>query len=271
MRPEQVGEDNTMPTNRAEWVADGHYAKKQIRCKSSLIAWSHRSRFQFARQLVVSRAGGRLLDYGCGDGTFLTLVHGLFDDSVGADVDQRQIEDCTQRISARTGVSFMRTEDLNRDDFTAAFNVLVCMEVLEHCLVNNRQEILVDLRRLAAPNATVIVSVPIEIGPSLMVKQVTRTLAGWRGLGDYKYRERYTISELWKMIFAGDATSIHRPAYATESASQVGHYHGHKGFNWRALRTEINERFHIEALRFTPLSWLGGCFNSQVWFICRPR
>jgi hypothetical protein len=167
-------------------------------------------------------------------------------------------------------VSFKLTNDLGRADFTAAFNVLVCMEVLEHCTADHRQTVLADLRRLAAPDAAVIISVPIEIGPSLMVKHLARTLAGWRGLGDYQYRERYTLGELWKMLFAGAATSIHRPVYETGPASPVGQYHGHKGFNWRTLRPELTARFHIESLQFTPIHWLGGSLNSQAWFICRP-
>ena len=62
----------------AENVQAGHYAQKQIFSRSSLIAWSHRSRFLLARQIVQPYAGARLLDYGCGDGTFLAQVADLF-------------------------------------------------------------------------------------------------------------------------------------------------------------------------------------------------
>ena len=33
-------------------VEDGHYAKKQIHCKSCLIAWSHQSRFDYGIKLA---------------------------------------------------------------------------------------------------------------------------------------------------------------------------------------------------------------------------
>jgi len=55
-------------------LSRGHYARKQIFSRSRLVAWSHGSRFDLARRLVAPRAGQRLLDYGCGDGTFLGLV-----------------------------------------------------------------------------------------------------------------------------------------------------------------------------------------------------
>ena len=52
----------------------GKYEQKQIYCKSKIISWSHNSRFEFARRLVGPFSGLKLLDYGCGDGTFLKQV-----------------------------------------------------------------------------------------------------------------------------------------------------------------------------------------------------
>ena len=55
-------------------LRDGHYANKQIFCKDRLIAWSHRRRFETGLTLAARFAGRRMLDYGCGDGTFLALL-----------------------------------------------------------------------------------------------------------------------------------------------------------------------------------------------------
>src|SRR4029079_17002072 len=64
-------------------IAGGHYARKQIHCPSRVVAWSHGSRFDLARRLVAAAEGGRLLDYGCGDGTFVAMVHAGFAESRG--------------------------------------------------------------------------------------------------------------------------------------------------------------------------------------------
>ena len=66
-----------------ELLRDGDYARKQIYCPSRIVRWSHGSRFELARQLVAPHAGGRLLDYGCGDGTFVAMTHGDFREAVG--------------------------------------------------------------------------------------------------------------------------------------------------------------------------------------------
>jgi hypothetical protein len=70
----------------------GHYARKQLFSRSRIVAWSHTRRFQTALKLVAPFAGERLLDYGCGDGTFLTLARGRFTDPVGADIDPWQVK-----------------------------------------------------------------------------------------------------------------------------------------------------------------------------------
>ena len=65
-------------------------------------------------------------------------------------------------------------------------DVITCMEVLEHCLEPERLRVLDELAGLARPAGRVVISVPIEIGPSLAAKQLARALAGLRGLGDYE-------------------------------------------------------------------------------------
>ncbi|HMF61347.1 MAG TPA: class I SAM-dependent methyltransferase, partial [Vicinamibacterales bacterium] len=75
-------------------LASGDYARKQIYCPSRVVAWSHGSRFRLAARLASTGAGGKLLDYGCGDGTFMALTHGTFAEAVGADIDAEQLAEC---------------------------------------------------------------------------------------------------------------------------------------------------------------------------------
>ena len=95
----------------ADRIADGHYARKQLHCPSRVVAWSHGSRFELARALVAPFSGGRLLDYGCGDGTFVAMVHASFAETRGADVDPEQIEACRRRLGDLRGVEFGLTSD----------------------------------------------------------------------------------------------------------------------------------------------------------------
>jgi SAM-dependent methyltransferase len=251
--------------DNADRIADGHYARKQLHCPSRVVAWSHGSRFELARALVKPYAGGRLLDYGCGDGTFVAMVHALFAEARGADVDPHQIEACRRRLGDLRGVSFGLTSDTAGGP---AWTVITCMEVLEHCLETERRRILEELASKCAPQGRVIISVPIETGPSLLVKQCVRAVAGLRGLGDYAYRERYSAVE---MIRGVAGLSVPRVLYTGAGATGPFSYYGHKGFDWRDVEREVAERFRIERRLFTPVRLTGRFANSQAWFVCATR
>jgi hypothetical protein len=63
----------------AAGIASGHYARKQLHGAGWFITWIHRRRFQLACRLAAEFHGRRLLDYGCGDGTFMAMTCGAPD------------------------------------------------------------------------------------------------------------------------------------------------------------------------------------------------
>lgn len=255
---------------RPDVLAGGHYARKQIFSRNRLVAWSHTRRFAVARQLVSPYAGRRLLDYGSGDGTFLAMVHDLFPSALGVDIEPAQVRECADRLSSLTGLTFATTDAIGQAHYSGEFQVVTCMEVLEHCPEDVRERVLDDLRRLLAPDGTLIVSVPIETGPSLAGKQAARAFASLTGLREYDRRERYTAREFLEMFFAGPHTAIPRAeSTMTLADGRVLRFTGHKGFNWRALERALQTRFVVERRLFSPMPVFGGMLNSQAWFVCR--
>jgi SAM-dependent methyltransferase len=247
---------------------DGHYARKQLLSSARIIAWSHGARYRAGLELAAALRARRLLDYGCGDGTFLAMLlerPGRPTEAVGAELSPSAAEDCRSRLGARPGLSFVTTDVLAGPAFANRFDAVICMDVLEH--VVDVDEVLVRFETLLAPGGALVVSVPVETGLAVLLKQAVRRVAGWRGVGDYPGTSPYTLRESWRSVFAGARQHIARPIHQTPH----GPAHDHKGFNWRVLDRRLRARFEIERTTTSPISLLPPGLSSQVWFVARRR
>jgi SAM-dependent methyltransferase len=245
-------------------IALGHYARKQLMSRDALVAWSHARRFETAVSLAREFAGKRILDYGCGDGTFLALTM-LTTDSpaagVGAELSQAQIDDCRERYRDEPRLQFVAVSDLGTNAHAARYDAVFCMEVLEH--VVNWEPELARFSTLLAPGGKLVISVPVETGLPLLVKQTVRRVAGWRKIGHYPGTSSYSLSELASSVFAGARQQLTRPVFDGGS----GPFHDHKGFNWMVLRDQLERFFVIERRLTSPFPWLGPGLATQVWFV----
>jgi SAM-dependent methyltransferase len=251
----------------SEAVRSGHYAKKQILCKDWLISWSHRSRFNLGLRLARRFSGKKILDYGCGDGTFLAMLMATTEApaaAVGCEIAVDLVRDCEVRLGDQAGLKFVMIDQL--EQFSNSFDAIICMEVLEHVI--DVEPVLLRFANLLAPGGTLLISVPVESGLPLIVKQVARRIAGWRGLGDYPGMSPYILSELWKGVFAGHRQHILRPIHGSADG---GWSHDHKGFNWKLLLSKLSGHFQLEQIIGSPLSLLPPSLGSQVWFVMKVR
>jgi SAM-dependent methyltransferase len=160
----------------------------------------------------------------------------------------------------------MLVEDLERPAHHAAYDAIYCMEVLEH--VVDPAAMLATFKRLLAPGGTLVISVPIETGIPVVVKQIVRRIAGWRGVGHYPGTTGYSPIELLRSIVARSTQHITRPVIAREDGST---FHDHKGFNWRVLRGLVTAEFDLVRESTSPVEWLGPQLGTQRWLIARKR
>src|ERR1044072_8208613 len=150
--------------------------------------------------------------------------------AVGAELSEGLVEDCRRRLGGRAGLDFVVATELERPEHRGAYDLVVCVEVLEHGV--DAGAVVAPLARGVAPGGRLIVSVPVETGLPLLLKQAMRRVAGWRGIGDYPGTSPYTLGELWAGLFAGPPPHLARPVHTTPDGTR---FHDHKGFNWMLL------------------------------------
>jgi SAM-dependent methyltransferase len=220
-------------------------------------------------QLARDVGGARTLDYGCGDGTFLALLMNGQPApriAVGAELTTEIVADCRERLKAQKGLHFVLIEDLDRPAHQGAYDTVYCMEVLEH--VVDPAAMLATFKGLLAPGGTLVISVPIETGIPVVVKQAVRRIAGWRGVGHYPGTTGYTFLEMLRSVFARSAQHITRPVITREDGTT---FHDHKGFNWRMLRGLVAAEFDLVRESTSPVEWLGPQLGTQRWLVARKR
>src|SRR6202022_2340147 len=183
-------------------ISSGHYARKQIFSRDRLVGWSHGRRFDTAVELARRFAGKRVLDFGCGDGPFLALTMMTGDApalGVGAELLPDVVQDCRQRYREEPRLKFVAVSELATIDHLGRDDAVFCMEVFEH--VVDWEPELARFVTLLAPGGRLIVSVPVETGLPLVIKQVVRRIAGWRKIGHYPGTSFYSVGEMAKSIF----------------------------------------------------------------------
>jgi SAM-dependent methyltransferase len=250
-------------------VRSGYYAQNQVYSRSALISWSHRGRFATGLRLAREIGGERTLDYGCGDGTFLGLLasgDGAPGVAVGAEIYPSTVDECRDRFTGHANLEFILVDDLREPAHQGRYDAIYCMEVLEHVI--DPVPLLGQFEQLLAPRGTLVISVPIETGLPVVVKQAVRRIAGWRGVGHYPGTTGYTWPELIRSVAAGSTQHLVRPVITRDDGSTC---YDHKGFNWRVLRALVASRFELVRESTSPLARLGPQLGTQRWLIARRR
>jgi SAM-dependent methyltransferase len=219
-------------------VIDVPYEQQTVDHPNPIARFSHRARMRKSRRLVKPFLTGsaRLLDYGCGQGRFL---HDLAKEMkaaepqvelLGYDPYQSAQFDGYRVVSDPTQIA------------PQSVDIVTILEVCEHLTDPETDEFLEFAASVMSPHAKLLVSVPIEIGPALLIKEPSRCIL-------HRRRSDVKFSELLRAAFFG------KPAQRAENVKL-----SHRGYDWRVTRRRFEQVFECEHLEFSPLpyrSWYG--------------
>lgn len=225
------------------------YSKGTIHSPSRLKRFSHTARFTLASHLISPGDGDRILDYGTGDGHLLVLLHEANPRAliVGYEPTPAMYEELTSGLASFCSIKVV-------SDLTScapfSFNKIACLEVLEHLQEKDIDIALANMKALLDPEGKIVISVPIEIGPSAVVKNVIR-----KSLGQAETEANF--ANLLRSLFG---RKVSRVLY--------GDTYGHVGFDYRWLeRLFLRLGLQITQRIFSPVPFFGGVINSQVFYV----
>ncbi|GGG44051.1 class I SAM-dependent methyltransferase [Bizionia arctica] len=226
------------------------YADSTRNNKSSIKQFSHQKRFNIALKLIDLKSHEILLDFGTGDGFLLECLHQAHPEAklYGFDPLDFMFQELKDTIETKQLNQIFITNNL-KDLKPASFNVISCLEVLEHFSESNQRKRLLEIANFLHDDGRIVISVPLEVGFPSLLKNTIRYLIG-QNKGDA------TFKNIIKSLFG---LKIER--------QQEGYIYTHIGFNHNKLETLFKEcQLEITKKEYSPFKYFYGIANSQVFY-----
>lgn len=250
------------------WVSQPrNYQEQTYQSPNQVIRFSHLERFRRMEDLCRSVEPRTFLDWGAGDGFLVkSLIQkdSNFADSFLAvyDPEPSMVELLKSTFKAREIRRVSIYQDLNLlraelENENQKIDLIVCQEVLEHLPLLEREKFYQFCIHFLSSTGTCIVEVPVEFGPSILLKEFGRVFLKGR-------EAEYTSSELIK-----SALGLLKKDLSRYDAQATGTWiHGHKGFDYRQLKQELKQNFLINQELASPIKLLPPFLGNQsVFFV----
>jgi SAM-dependent methyltransferase len=224
---------------------DVEYRQQTLESRNPIARFAHRTRYRHSLDHVARsvRDTGVVLDYGCGDGTFLNALAEQRPDLTLYGFDPE---------SNHQPERYTLINDVDEVD-AGSVDMVCCYETLEHLYDKEIAELLDHTTRVLVEGGEVSISVPIIGGPTLLLKELNRVVM-------FRRRSDYSPGELLRAAFLGQAAPRPDDIRVT-----------HKGFDFRVLAARLQEELTVVERAWSPFGFLPWWGNSQAFYLLRPR
>lgn len=224
---------------------NNYYAGLTYKSNNLLARFSHRKRLLVGIELVLASKINSVLDYGCGDGKFLIDLSKIENTLKLYGYDPESTFNVSEKVSFYNNWS--QLERLKVDCVT-------CFEVLEHFNKENQALILEKCKSKLKSSGILIISIPIEVGFSSLIKNIRRKITHKNPV--------YSIKNIIKSLFKMGIPEIR---------NQEGYIYTHLGFNYNELELLLLKHFSIVHKSYSPFKWLNVNFNSQLFYVLKVK
>lgn len=238
------------------------YSEQTYASPYLIVRYPHLMRVRTAVQALKQASPSSVLDYGAGDGKVLSDAIPVLPASTTITAFEPVARFQTQLQQAAAAAGSADRIELVTDRAALdgrLFDYVICLGVLEHMPLRERLSFYELCDRCLTPDGCVLIDVPVEVGPTVLVKALARRALKGRG-------REYPLKELLWTAVGG---IVFDPA-RFDPSDQRTWIQNHRGFDYRLLRRELANRFTIVAETVSPLPLLPAPLgNQEVYFTLR--
>ncbi|QNM85896.1 class I SAM-dependent methyltransferase [Polaribacter pectinis] len=224
------------------------YSNLTIKNRSFFKRFSHNKRFQKALELVSFNDESSVLDFGTGDGYFLSLLREKTKAKISG---YEPVDDMFEQLENNISDSSINLIN-NLENVSDKFNTIYCLEVLEHFSEEYQSKLINEIKNKLKPNGKIVISVPVEVGFASLLKNIVRV--------SISQLERDTnFKNIIKALFYRDI----------QRSKKDNYFLTHIGFNYKKLEN-VFEKESLKRINkvFSPLSFLR-TLNTQVFYVLK--
>ncbi len=225
------------------------YADRTRNTPEFLKAIAHSRRLDQAARILRLEPHMKVFDYGCGDGAFFEHLARYCPKENLYGFDPWLLGEMT----FEGATTFDKVDDF-AGVLDGTFDAVFCMEVCEHLSDERNAFLFRTVARLGKPDARFVFGVPIETGPSAVLKNLFRWSKGGRQ-------------------GASPASILRTAVSAPVEREWIDGWCGsHIGFDHKLFRRAlVAAGFRIERSVGLPLRFTGPLLNNEIYFVCSYR
>lgn len=242
--------------------APASYEEQTYESPYWIVRFPHQRRYQFAIDEILASNARTLLDYGTGDAHMLIALHQRQEilESFGYEPVLDLAADARRRVAVSGLGDRIRILSHVSECEGMQFDCITCLGVLEHMPLPQRELFYDTCEERLAPGGVVVIDVPVEIGPTVLIKEVVRRILKGR-------LPEYTIAELARRV----AGARYRDPGRFDPANESTWIHFHQNFDHRLLLDELAARFRVKRTYPSPFRRMPAALANQEVFIVLSR
>jgi len=193
----------------------------------------------------------KVVDIGCGPAKSFEVLNERFSiDYVGIELREDFCKLARERFGNNANFTVICDGIENLYERFSGADVVIGLEVFEHI----PEPLVVRVLEQISKNGVsyFYCTVPNELGPAILIKNVGSFLMG------YHRHKQYTWIETWHAFLCNlDSVSLHETR--------------HIGFDWRWLAQSIRQNMKIERITTSPINFVPRSFSPSLGFVCVKR